>query len=73
LAEFLLEKKYIVYGIIRRSSSLNTERIHHIYVVTDSLYVNSIIAQTKPDVILKFQNIANVDALGTLRILESIR
>jgi GDPmannose 4,6-dehydratase len=32
LAEFLLEKKYIVYGIIRRSSSLNTERIDHIYV-----------------------------------------
>jgi GDPmannose 4,6-dehydratase len=32
LTEFLLEKKYIVYGIIRRSSSFNTERIDHIYV-----------------------------------------
>ncbi len=32
LAEFLLQKKYIVYGIIRRSSLINTERIDHIYV-----------------------------------------
>lgn len=30
LAEFLLEKKYIIYGIIRRSSNLNTTRIDHI-------------------------------------------
>ena len=27
LAEFLLEKKYIVHGIIRRSSSINTKRL----------------------------------------------
>jgi GDPmannose 4,6-dehydratase len=31
LAEFLLEKEYEVYGIIRRSSSFNTGRIDHIY------------------------------------------
>ena len=31
LAEFLLEKKYEVHGIIRRSSSFNTERINHIF------------------------------------------
>ena len=31
LAEFLLSKDYEVYGIIRRSSSFNTERIDHIY------------------------------------------
>ena len=31
LAEFLLTKGYRVYGIIRRSSSLNTGRIDHIY------------------------------------------
>ena len=31
LAEFLLNKDYIVHGIKRRSSSLNTERIDHIY------------------------------------------
>jgi len=31
LAEFLLEKGYIVHGIIRRSSSFNTGRIAHLY------------------------------------------
>jgi len=31
LAELLLEKGYVVYGIIRRSSSFNTGRIDHIY------------------------------------------
>jgi GDPmannose 4,6-dehydratase len=30
LAELLLEKEYIVYGLIRRSSSINTQRIDHI-------------------------------------------
>ena len=31
LAEFLLNKGYIVHGIKRRSSSFNTERIDHLY------------------------------------------
>ena len=31
LAELLLEKGYMVHGFKRRSSSLNTERIDHIY------------------------------------------
>ncbi|MBT3470598.1 MAG: NAD-dependent epimerase/dehydratase family protein, partial [Opitutae bacterium] len=31
LAELLLEKGYEVHGIIRRSSSFNTNRIDHIY------------------------------------------
>ena len=31
LAEFLIDKGYIVHGIIRRSSSFNTERVDHIY------------------------------------------
>lgn len=31
LAEFLIKKGYVVYGIIRRSSSFNTERIDHIF------------------------------------------
>ncbi|MFJ2024470.1 GDP-mannose 4,6-dehydratase [Streptomyces sp. NPDC087897] len=31
LAEFLLDKGYTVHGLIRRSSSFNTERIDHIY------------------------------------------
>lgn len=32
LAEFLLAKGYEVHGIIRRSSSFNTERIEHLYL-----------------------------------------
>ena len=31
LAEFLLKKNYTVYGLIRRSSTINTGRIDHIY------------------------------------------
>ncbi len=31
LAEFLLEKGYQVHGIVRRSSSFNTDRIEHLY------------------------------------------
>lgn len=31
LSEFLLEKNYEVWGIIRRSSSINTHRIEHIF------------------------------------------
>lgn len=31
LAEFLLEKGYEVHGLIRRSSSFNTDRIDHVY------------------------------------------
>src|ERR1022692_1237453 len=30
LAEFLLEKNYIVYGLVRRSSTINFERISHL-------------------------------------------
>lgn len=32
LAEFLLGKGYVVYGLKRRSSSFNTERIDHLYI-----------------------------------------
>jgi len=32
LAEFLLSKGYVVHGLIRRSSTFNTDRIEHIYV-----------------------------------------
>lgn len=31
LSEFLLEKGYEVHGVIRRSSSFNTQRIDHLY------------------------------------------
>ena len=64
LVEFLLKKKYIVHGIKRRSSSINTGRIDHIYQdshlkkrtfilhygdVTDSLSVARLIKQIQPD------------------------
>ena len=32
LAEFLIDKGYEVHGILRRSSSFNTERIEHLYL-----------------------------------------
>ena len=32
LSRLLLKKKYIVHGVIRRSSSFNTQRIDDIYV-----------------------------------------
>ena len=64
LAEFLLKKKYVVHGVKRRSSSINTSRIDHIYQepnqksrnfflhygdITDSLSVARLIKQIKPD------------------------
>jgi len=64
LAEFLLNKGYIVHGIRRRSSSFNTERIDHLYKdphernvnlflhygdLTDSTNLIRIIQETQPD------------------------
>ena len=64
LSKFLLKKNYIVYGIKRRSSSLNTSRIDDIYEdwnksnkkfilyygdVTDSLSVTKLITEIMPD------------------------
>ena len=64
LAEFLLKKKYLVHGVVRRSSSFNTSRIDHIYEeplkknrklilhygdVTDSISVSSLIKKIKPN------------------------
>ena len=31
LSEFLIDRGYVVHGIIRRSSSFNTFRINHLY------------------------------------------
>jgi GDPmannose 4,6-dehydratase len=101
LARFLLKKKYIVHGIKRRSSSLNTTRIDEIYIdphkkninfylhygdLTDSLSVLKNIEKLKPDEIYNLgaqshvgvsfevpEYTANVDALGTLRILDAIK
>ena len=64
LAELLLEKDYEVYGIIRRSSSFNTQRIDHVYQdphkpntglfllfgdLNDSSSLNTILRQVAPD------------------------
>ena len=57
LAELLLEKGYEVHGIIRRSSSINTERIDHIYQniklhygdLTDSTNIVRVIQLVQPD------------------------
>ena len=64
LAEFLLKKKYVVHGVKRRSSSINTGRIDHIYQdpqikkrtfilhygdITDSLLVTRLVKEIKPD------------------------
>ena len=64
LAEILLKKKYIVNGVKRRSSSINTSRIDHIYQdphdknynfrlhygdITDTTSVSNIIKKTRPD------------------------
>ncbi|MFA4858337.1 MAG: GDP-mannose 4,6-dehydratase [Candidatus Margulisiibacteriota bacterium] len=38
LAEFLLEKGYEVFGVIRRSSSFNRQRIEHLYFSKGSKY-----------------------------------
>ena len=100
LSKYLLNKKYIVHGVKRRSSSLNTDRINDIYQdphnksnfylhygdLSDSLSVLKIIQKIQPNEIYNLgaqshvgvsfevpEYTANVDAIGTLRILDSIR
>lgn len=103
LAELLLNKGYKVHGIIRRSSSINTGRIDHIFKhenlflhygdLTDSSCIQSILFSIKQSYNdlerLEIYNLAaqshvkvsfelpeytaNVDAFGTLKMLEAIR
>jgi GDPmannose 4,6-dehydratase len=101
LAEFLLNKGYIVHGIKRRASSLNTDRIDHIYKdphvdnsrfklhygdLSDGSNLTRIIQEVQPDelynlgaqshVAVSFESpeyTADVDGMGTLRLLEAIR
>ena len=55
LAELLLEKNYIVWGMIRRSSNINTNKIEHIFHqlilrygdITDSLNIMNILNEIK--------------------------
>ena len=101
LAEFLLEKDYEVHGIKRRASSLNTQRIDHIYEdphtdnqnfvlhygdLTDSSNITRILSEVQPDEVYNLgaqshvavsfeapEYTTDVDAIGTLRLLEAIR
>jgi len=101
LTELLLDKGYEVHGIKRRSSSLNTERIDHVYEdphvndqrfhlhygdLTDGLNLSKLIAQIKPTEVYNLgaqshvavsfdlpEYSTNVDAVGTLRLLEAIK
>ncbi len=101
LAEFLLEKGYIVHGIKRRASLFNTQRIDHIYQdphiehanfklhygdLSDTSNLIRIVQETQPDeiynlgaqshVAVSFESpeyTADVDGVGTLRLLEAIR
>jgi GDPmannose 4,6-dehydratase len=101
LAELLISKGYEVHGIKRRASSLNTERIDHIYQdphvsrrnfvlhhgdLTDSSNLTRVVQEVQPDevynlgaqshVAVSFESAeytAEVDAVGTLRLLEAIR
>ena len=99
LAEFLLKKNYEVHGVKRKSSSINTNRIDHIYEnnkvksfhlhygdLSDSLSIQKIILKVKPmeiynlaaqsHVAVSFElpeYTADVNAVGSLRILECIR
>jgi len=101
LAEFLLDKNYIVHGVKRRASLFNTDRVDHLYQdphvdnkefilhygdLTDSTNLIRIIQEVQPDEIYNLaamshvavsfdtpEYTANVDGMGTLRILEAIR
>ncbi len=101
LAELLLSKGYEVHGIKRRSSSINTQRIDHLYQdpheeniklklhygdLADSTNIIRIIQDVQPDEIYNLgamshvqvsfeepEYSADVDGIGTLRLLEAIR
>jgi len=64
LAEMLLQKGYVVHGVKRRSSSLNTQRVDHLYVdpheratrffmhygdMTDATNLIRLMQETQPD------------------------
>jgi len=101
LAELLLEKGYEVYGVVRRASTFNTERVDHIYQdphdpryrfklvygdLNDASSLNKLLRTYRPDEIYNLgaqshvrvsfdipEYTGEVAALGTLRLLESIR
>lgn len=75
LAEFLIKKGYVVHGIKRRSSLLNTDRVDHIYQdphierrsfilhygdLSDSMNVTRIIQECQPDEIYNLGAMSHV-------------
>lgn len=66
LAELLLEKGYTVHGIIRRSSTFNTERIEHLYI--DSLIKD---IHTKQKIKLHYGDMT--DSTNLIRLIQQIK
>ena len=101
LAELLMSKGYEVHGLIRRSSSFNTQRIDHLYSdphesgarlflhygdLTDGASLRKVLSEVRPNEVynlaaqshvrVSFDQpvyTAEVDAVGTVRLLEAIR
>lgn len=66
LAELLIEKGYSVHGIIRRSSSFNTERIEH-------LYLREWIKDQKQDRAINLHYGDMTDSSSLIRILQQVQ
>ena len=66
LAELLIEKGYSVHGIIRRSSSFNTERIEH-------LYLKEWIKDQKQDRAINLHYGDMTDSSSLIRILQQVQ
>jgi GDPmannose 4,6-dehydratase len=101
LAELLLEQGYEVHGLVRRSSTFNTDRIDHMYRdphepdprlhlhygdLADATGLRRVLERVQPDEVYNLgaqshvqvsfeqpEYTADVDALGTLRLLEAVR
>lgn len=66
LAELLLEKGYFVHGIIRRSSTFNTERIEH-------LYIESLIKDLHLKQQIKLHYGDMTDSTNLIRLIQQIK
>ncbi len=66
LAELLLEKGYQVHGIIRRSSTFNTERIEH-------LYIESLIKDLHSKQKIKLHYGDMTDSTNLIRLIQQIK
>lgn len=66
LAELLLDKGYEVHGIIRRSSTFNTERIEH-------LYIESLIKDLHNQRKIKLHYGDMTDSTNLIRLVQTIR